>query len=82
MGSYSSSNPYKYETPVKHIRIETSKPSQNSSLYVYNIKEIDDQVLVDRFSREEFDNLERVYTYLTGNMKLAESNDYTLITMI
>ena len=78
-GSYSSSNPYKYETPVKHIRIETSKPSQNSSLYVYNIKEIDDQVLVDRFSREEFDNLERVYTYLTGNMKLAESNDYTLI---
>lgn len=78
-GSYSSSSPYMYETPIKHIRIETSKPSQSSSLYVYNIKEIDDQVLTTTISREDFDKIDRVYTYLTGNAILAEASDYTHI---
>ena len=77
--SYSSSSPYMYETPIKHIRIETSKPSQSSSLYVYNIKEIDDQVLTTTISREDFDKIDRVYTYLTGNAILAEASDYTHI---
>ena len=40
---YTSGNPYRYETPVKHIRIETSEIiATESSLYVYNLKEIDD----------------------------------------
>ena len=77
--NYSSSSPYMYAEPVKHIRIETSKANQSSSFYVYNLKEIDDNVLTTTFKKEEFDKLERVYTYLTGNAKLEGSQDYTKI---
>ena len=76
-GNYNSYSPYMYETPVKHIRIETSKPNESSSLYVYNIKEIDDQALVATFNREQFDNLEQVFTYLTGNVRVEGSSSYT-----
>ena len=78
-GNYSSSNPYKYETPVKHIRIETSKANESSTLYVYNIKEIDDNVLVETFERAEFDKLQYVYTYLTGNIIPEGSSSYTKV---
>ena len=67
--NYNSSNPYRYETPVEHIRIETSSANKNSSLYVYNIKQIDDNVLTTTFTRDEFDKFERVYTYLTRKYK-------------
>ena len=33
-------NPYMYETPVKHIRIETSSVNSNANMNVYNIKKI------------------------------------------
>ena len=77
--NYSSSNPYKYETPVKHIRVETSSASQNSSLTVYNVKQIDDNVLTTTFTREDFDKLEKVYTYLTGSIQKEGEADYTKI---
>ena len=66
-----------YEVPVKHIRIETSKPNQSSSLYVYNIKEIDDKVLTTTISKEQFDEIDKVYTYLTGNIMADGSSSYT-----
>ena len=77
--NYSSSSPYMYAEPVKHIRIETSKANKNASFYVYNIKEIDDNVLTATFTKEEFDKLEYVYTYLTGNVKTEGSTEYTKI---
>lgn len=77
--NYSSSSPYMYAEPVKHIRIETSKANKNASFYVYNIKEIDDNVLTATFTKEEFDKLEYVYTYLTGNVKIEGSAEYTKI---
>ena len=77
--NYSSSSPYMYEEPVKHIRVETSKANKNASFYVYNIKEIDDNVLTSTFTKEEFDKLEYVYTYLTGNVKIEGSTEYTKI---
>ena len=77
--NYSSSSPYMYAEPVKHIRIETSKANKNASFYVYNIKEIDDNVLTATFTKEEFDKLEYVYTYLTGNVKTEGSAEYTKI---
>ena len=77
--NYNSSSPYIYTEPVKHIRIETSKANKNASFYVYNIKEIDDNVLKATFTKEEFDKLEYIYTYLTGNVKTEGSVDYTKI---
>ena len=65
-GDYTSSNPYRYELPVKHIRVETSNTNANSSLYVYNIKELDDEYITTNYTKEEFDNLEYIESYLVG----------------
>lgn len=66
--TYTSSNPYKYETSVKHIRVETSSTNASSYFYVYNVKEIDDEYITTNYTREEFDNLSYIYSYLDGYM--------------
>ena len=63
---YTASNPYKYELPVKHIRVETSETNVEQSMYVYNIKELDDEYITENFTREEFENLQYVKTTLNG----------------
>ena len=66
--TYTSSNPYKYETPVKHIRVETSSTNASSYFYVYNVKELDDEYITTNYTREKFDNLSYIYSYLDGYM--------------
>ena len=64
---YTSNNPYKYEVPVKHIRVETSNVIEGErSLYVYNIKEIDDDKLTEKYTREDFDKLQYIESTLVG----------------
>ena len=61
---YSRSNPFKYESPVKHIKIETSRPNKGQEFYVYSIKELDDEYITKNFSKEEFDGFEYIKTNL------------------
>ena len=63
---YTADNPYKYETPFKNIRIETSSTLSGTTLMVYNIKEIDDETLTKTYDEEEIQNLTQIKTYLTG----------------
>jgi len=63
---YSASNPYKYEIPVKHIRVETSETNASSSLYVYNIKQLDDEYITTNYTKEEFENIQYIKSTLTG----------------
>ncbi len=63
---YSEARPYTYEIPVKHIRIETSATKANSSLTVYHRKELDDGIIVDKYERENFDNLKYIQSTLVG----------------
>ena len=69
---YTSSNPYKYDLPVKHIRVETSETNADARLYVYNIKKLDDEYITTNYTKEEFDNLQYIETnlavYLGGNL--------------
>ena len=65
---YTESQPFEFEVPVKQIRIETSEAIENSYLNIYQIKEIDDVLLTDNFTKEQFDNQEYIYTYLTGGV--------------
>ena len=66
--SYNESHPYRYETPVEHIRVETSNVLQSSYLYVYSVKEIDDVLLTADYTEENFEKLNEIYSYLTGYM--------------
>lgn len=63
------SNTYYYKTPIKHIRVETSKTSELAYFTVNNIKELDDEYITENFPREEFDKLSLIYSYLSGSMK-------------
>ena len=64
--NYNTSKPYYYDSSVKHIRVETSSTTNNSYLYVKHIKELDDQVITETFTKPEFDDLSYIYTYLTA----------------
>ncbi len=63
---YDEENPYYYDEGVSHIRIETSTPVTGVSLGIINIKEVDDQKLTDRYTREEFETLKYIRGRLSG----------------
>ena len=63
---YSLNNPYKYDTEVKHIRIETSETQPGKSLNVYNIKKLDDKNITTNYTKEQFDNFKYIKSTLTG----------------
>ena len=65
---YSENNPYMYETPIKHIRVETSGTKVNSSINVYNVKKLDDEYITSNYERDDFDNLKYIKSTLTGYM--------------
>ena len=73
---YNSSNPYKYETPVKHIRIETSLAESGKALYVYNIKSLDDDYITENYTLEEFENLKYIKSTLVGYIDGAYLTTY------
>ena len=67
---YSESNPYKYDEEYKHIRVELSEINKDdASLYIYNVKKIDDLALTTDFTKEEFDNLEYITTHTISYVK-------------
>lgn len=77
VNKYSRSNPYKYEKLIKKIRIETSSTTKDTSLYIYHVKELDDDAIIEKYEREEFDNLQYIKSELNayrGNSQVKVSN--------
>ena len=74
--TYTKENPYMYEEPVEHIRIETSSAEKVSSFTATSIKEIDNEKLTTEKTREEFDKLSKIYSYLSGYAKYSEKEEY------
>ena len=74
--SYTKENPYYYDQPVAHIRIETSSADRVSSFTATNIKELDNELLTTDKTREEFDKLSKINSYLSGYAKLSENEEY------
>ena len=69
--NYTQNSPYKYETAIKHVKVVTSKTKAKASLYVCNVKELDDEKIVESYTKEDFDNLQYIKSslvaYLGGN---------------
>lgn len=61
-----SSNAYQYDKKVKHIRIETSSAKKQSSLWFYHIKELEDELITEKFTEEEFSNFRYIETNFYG----------------
>ncbi len=67
--NYSANNMYEYRNPVKHIKVETSATNADSSISVYNVKQLDDDVITNTYDRTEFDRLQYIRSYLRGYLK-------------
>ena len=75
--TYTKDLPYYYKAPVRHIRIETSEADKSSSFRITQIKQINDEKLTTDKTREEFNKLNKIYSYLSGKVKYSASDDYT-----
>ena len=75
-GKYTSTNPYKFAVPVKHIRVETSEASTNSNLYVNCIKEIDMKKLMSNYTLEKIKSINYIYTYVTGKFNVDGDSEH------
>ncbi len=64
--NYNLSNPYQYDEPVNHIRIETSNVELDSGMTIYNIKEIDVDYITENYTKEEFNNFIKIESTLNG----------------
>lgn len=73
---YTRANPYQYETPVNHIKVETSSAKTESIFVVYQIKELDDEAITENFTEEEFTNLKYIETNFYGEANSA-TNKYS-----
>ena len=61
---FTESNPYLYELPVKNIRVETSENVSVGYLYIYHVKNIDNEYLTETYTKEEFDTFAKIETNL------------------
>ena len=77
--NYTKETPYIYETAVKHIRIETSQANSNSMFMAYNIKLIDNKILTQNISEEQFENIRLVFSYMTAYTKHTENDEYIAV---
>ena len=77
---YNSSSPYYYEKPVKHIRVETSNiTGSKARIYVYNVKQLDDEYITTHYDINAFDNFEHIKSTLVAYLgdTLAQTDTTT-----
>ena len=59
-GKYTKVSPYKFDVPVKHIRVETSETQDREYFCIYSQKQLDDEYITNHFSKEQFDNIKYI----------------------
>ena len=70
---------YKFEVPVKHVRIETSETNISTYMYVYLQKELDDEYITTNYTREQFDEIQYIFSQLAvyyGEKFVGSTNRY------
>ena len=69
----------KYDTPIEHIRIETSKPVSTGNIKIEHIKNIDNQILKTEHDKDEFEKFVKLYSTLHGLVKYSDEAKLTSI---
>ncbi|MBR2745012.1 MAG: hypothetical protein IKE01_06965 [Clostridia bacterium] len=79
--SYTRANPFRFDSSVKHLKIETSSTVEGNYFYAYMVKELDDEYITENFTKEEFDNFKYIKTNLYGKatyeVEGSEPGSYT-----
>lgn len=73
-GTYNEENPYYYETGVSHVRIETSAlnkggESYTSAVNIQHIKEIDDEKITTKYTKEQFEEIKYIKGKIVAYIK-------------
>ena len=63
---YTVDSPYKYDLPIKHIRVETSETQANQYLYIYHQKELDDDNITTNYTKEQFDEIASISSQVSA----------------
>ena len=76
---YTKENPYKFDLPVKHIRVETSETQPSQYFTVYSKKELDDEYITTNYTREQFDELQYIRSQVSiyAGEKLIGTTNHT-----
>ena len=72
---YNQANPYKLDSKVKSIKVETSKADENKYFYVYQVKEINDEKIVNDISFENFEKIDLIKSYLKAGLISSTGNN-------
>jgi len=66
-----------YDAAVKRIRIETSKPVGLGQIVIRNYKKIENSILVNTYTKDQFTNFSKVYSGLHGYLQKEGSTQNT-----
>ncbi len=69
--SQDADNYIKYEQPIKHIRVETSKPKMQGELALYHSKKIDNEAFIRKYTKEQFNAMNYIYTAVNGSIRTS-----------
>ena len=61
-------NPYYYSSPITHVKILTSKYRGNSSMSINHIKELNDTLITNDYTLENFSKIKSISSYVEGSM--------------
>ena len=70
LAQYTNTNPYMYEK-TSEIRLETSEVNI-SAVCVHNIKQLDDEEIVNSFTKDNFDNVSGIHSHLEPYVNMKE----------
>lgn len=73
---YTSKNPYMYDGPINHVRLETSQAAKSSFFIANHVKQLDDAKVVADYEKSIFDSFVRIYSYLKCEALIGESTEY------
>ena len=60
-----------YNAPIEHLRIETSRLENAGNFDIYHYKKINNQAFVDKYTKDQFNNMSLVYSSLNGSADFA-----------
>ena len=73
--NYSKNSPFILSDVVKHIKVEIEGIDKNARITIGQTKELFNEDIYSRYSFDEFNNLKRIKTYLTGYLDDTKIRD-------
>ena len=78
---YTKESPYLYDYEVKHIRLETSEADKGTVIGIYQVKEIDNNKLLEKYqTKEDFDKISKIASNVIVEAQYGSDLAYTKLT--